>query len=441
MTHLPLRGSAASDSNRMAPGQRLILSSGHRWRRASSSLEKRNMAYQLQWIPESTSKAQNGPEIDLKLGPEARPFNSSRGTHSSPYGNCQAGDKPNQFGAQINLFTAHGCGKFATVLTSLLHEKNHKVTLTTWASRAVSAQAIYIVLDDSEQPFLEGPSEALFQHIIKTIDSISNILWVSAQVGKVDTSSSKDLKSALLEGFARSARADYEQLTFTNLGILDESGKDLSAISHVVAEVVRRSLNSIDELEYVYREGQMLIPRLVPDRHINKIITQVGEPQLEEVLYIRSKDPLELDICSLQRPNGFYFTDGFTASGLPRPDEVEVEALAHPFDLRHIGQVKGRTPDPVPVTREFAGTVRAIGCKAQTTLKRGEAVIGWNLHSSAYANYPRTEICNVTRIPSHWSLSVAAAMAIPLMAGYYSLVETAKLRESQSIFIDEKAGL
>lgn len=56
--------------------------------------------------------------------------------------------------------------------------------------------------------FLESPTSALFEQITETMDSVSNILWVSAQIGMMDPSSIKDPKNALVTGFARSARAE-----------------------------------------------------------------------------------------------------------------------------------------------------------------------------------------------------------------------------------------
>ena len=424
-----------------------LLGVGEPEKSRSTSSERRDMAYQLQYIPKIRSKAQTGPETDLTLGNKGECIHgtplldSPRAKISSPNGDYEAGNNSEQLGVQINLVVAHRCQKFATVLTALLCDDNHKVKPITWASRAESAQATYIVLDDREQPFLESPTEALFQHIIRTIDSASNIFWVSAQVRKVDTSSIRDPKSALMTGFARSTRAEYEHLRFTTLDIPDYIGEDLTSIARTVAEVVRRSLNGCDEMEYIYRESQVLVPRLVPDRHLNNFVAQAGEPQLEEVLYLRSNHPLRLDTDSTRRANGLYFVDGPTTLGSLKADEVEVEALAQSFDLRHTEQNKGQTPDPKTIISEFAGTVRAIGSKVQTAVRIGDVVIGWKVHGLAYVNHPRTAICNITRIPSHWSLSVAAAMAVPLMAGYYSLVEIAKLRESQSILIYGTAGL
>lgn len=65
--------------------------------------------------------------------------------------------------------------------------------------------------------FLESPTSAFFEQIAETMDSVSNILWVSAQVGMMDPSSMRDSKNALVAGFARSARAEREHLRSTTL--------------------------------------------------------------------------------------------------------------------------------------------------------------------------------------------------------------------------------
>ena len=386
-------------------------------------------------------------EMNLNSGTEARYLHetslldSLRATNSLSDRDCQAGEGSEQLAAQIHLVVANRCREFAAVFTSLLYEENHQVIPMTWVSKAESTQTIYIVLDDSEQPFLESPTEALFQHVIKTIELASNILWLSTQVGNVDTSSGRDPKSVLMTGFPRSTRAEYAQLRFTTLDIPHDIDKDLPSVSRAVAEVFRKSLNGCEEMEYIYRESRLLIPRLVPDHHINKLMAQAGGPQLDEVPYLRFKNRLGLDSDSLRRSDSLYFVDDSTALELPKSDEVEVEALAHSFDLRHTEQNNRRTTDLKPIVSEFAGIVSAIGSKAQTRVKIGDTVIGWNVHGLAYVNRPRAAVRNVTRIPSHWSLSIAAAMAVPLMAAYYSLIEIAKLRRSQSIFIHGTASL
>ena len=411
---------------------------------SSISSERRNMAYQLQWLPELTPRAQECLETapDLKAGSE-HDYNKPLSNSSNSFltGNRRALDKSGHLGHEIKLIIAPGCQGLATLLTSLLHEDDHKVSYERWDSRAASAQTFYIILDNSEKPFLESPATTLFQHITENIKSVSNILWVSAQVESIDPSSIRDPKSALITGFARSARAEHEQLRFITLDIQDDIGKDLSVVSHAIAEVFRRSINGDEEIEYLYRESQLLIPRLFPDRQINEVLAQVGKSQVEDVLYLRSKGPLKLELDSFKFQNGFCFVDGSSASDLPIRAEVEVEALAHSFDLRHIDQIKGRIKCPVPIICEFAGLVRAIDSQAQTTVERGDAVIGWNLFGPAYVSHPHTELCNVTRVPRNWSLSIAAAMILPLMAGYYSLVEIARLQEGQSVLIYGTAGL
>ena len=413
-------------------------------RNCTISSERRNMAYQLQWLPEMTSMAQKCPEtaLDLKAGAkldyDKSLINSS---NSFTNGNRRVLDKSGHLGHEIKLIIAPGCQGLADLLTTLLHEDNHKVSSERWASRAASAQTFYIILDNSEKPFLQSPATTLFRHITETVKSVFNILWVSAQVESIDPSSVRDPKSALTTGFARSARAEHEQLRLITLDIQDDIGKDLSEVSRAIAEVFRRSINGDEELEYLYRESQLLIPRLFPDRQLNEVLAQVGKPQLEDVLYLRSKNPLKLELDSFKFQNGFCFVDGSSASDLTIRTEVEVEALAHSFDLRHIDQIKGRMKHSIPFICEFAGFVRAIDSQAETTVKRGDAVFGWNLCGPAYLSHPHTELCNVTHVPRNWSLPIAAAMVLPLMVGYYSLVEIARLQKGQSVLVHGTAGI
>ena len=404
----------------------------------SVAVERRNMAYQLKWITENVSKAEEQSETDLSLGAGARRDDHkalmNRSNHL-PLDNFRSRDASGQSGCQIELIVAQGCQDFAVLLTEVLHEDHHKVSSIAWASRPPSAQAFYIILDNSDQPFLESPAAALFQHMTDIIKSVSNIFWISAQVGTVGPSSKRDPKSALVTGFARSARAEYDQLRFTTLDILDTVGKDLHVVSHVVADIFQRSLNGDEEMDYIYRDRRLLIPRLMPDRQINDHIAQSEKPQLEQKLYSGSQNPLQLEFDSSDGSNKFCFVHDSTASDLLKSAEVEIEALAHAFDLRHVDEIKGQRTDRKPVIKEFAGTVRAFGTEARRTVKKAEPVMGWNRRGPPYVSHPRTEICNITHIPGNWSSSVAAAMVMPLMTEYFSLVEIAKLREGQSILI------
>lgn len=185
----------------------------------------------------------------------------------------------------------------------------------------------------------------------------------------------------------------------------------------------------------------MFIPRLVLDGDINGWMTQVGELDLTEALYLRSTKTLELDVSSLQRQGSYIFVDSPTAIWLTKPEDVEVEACAHASGLGPTDRIGRRMKDAIPMFRGLTGTVRGVGAIAQTRMNIGDIVIGWNFHGLAYSNHPCADVRNVARIPGYWSLPVTVASMVPLMAVHCSLFEFARLREGQSILICDAASL
>lgn len=430
---------AAEQSLLMASNIQL-LGVGDSKRKSSIFAGRRDMAFQMQWMPEIGStiggSMVTGPNVRCQA--EVNDYERLNGSREEY---CKVTDISRPPEQSINLIVAYGCENFAEVLTALLQEDNHRVSAITWASQAISEQASYVILDNCESPFLESPSTALFQQITRIINSVSDITWVSAQPRFVDPSSIRDPKSALVTGLARSARAEREQLRFTTLDIPEDITKALPAVSHAVAQVFRRSLNGGDEMEYAYRKGQLFIPRLVSDAYLNERIAQAGKPQLDYELYSQSKYPLKLDVDSIESQGELCFVYDDLAQGLQKSREVEVEALAHPLDTRHTHGIEKLRTDLAPSIYAFVGRIRSIGSEAHTTIDIGDIVMGWNFQGPAYVSLPRTDACNITRVPSTWSLSVAAAETIPLMAAYHSLIEIAKLGEGQSVLIHGTAGI
>ena len=112
------------------------------------------------------------------------------------------------------LLTWQSSRAFAVELASVLENDNHNVKIMGWPPQHLDNQALVLVLDDSKQPLLENPSAELFQHIIRLIESVPTIFWVSVRIAADEESSLVDPKNALVTGFARSARAEHAQLRF-----------------------------------------------------------------------------------------------------------------------------------------------------------------------------------------------------------------------------------
>ena len=89
----------------------------------------------------------------------------------------------------------------------------------------------------------------------------------------------------------------------------------------------------------------------------------------------------------------------------------------------------------------FGGTIVAVGDEVQDLVRVGDAVIGWNLNSPSCVSHLHAAVYNTSLILDSWSLPCAAAMVVPLLTGYHSIVEVARLRNNQSILVHGGTGI
>ena len=190
------------------------------------------------------------------------------------------------------------------------------------------------------------------------------------------------------------------------------------------------------ELEYVYQDGEVLIPRLIPDRKINDWITNVAEmPRFEEIPYLRSTKRIGLQKTSSIPASGQYFVlDDLEVQNLD-PSAVVVAANAHVVSPADTTKLKDKMGPSSPVVREFAGTVHAVSTDANCKLKAGDRVCGWSLDAVHYANYIWTTVDKVAPLPDSWSFSHGATLPVASMTAYYTLVELAGLSKGNTIII------
>lgn len=401
------------------------------------SSDRSDIGYQFLWIPQLELEGKDNRNHDTNLrSEETYNVHDSGGHLSSPYNVPGTLDMDEAASPRsIDVIMAQSCQEFGATLVSVLESEHYNVTATTWALQDADSKAVYLILDDSRHPFLESPTAELFQHVMKMVNSDSIILWVSIHVGSVDVNARADPKSALVSGFARSARAERQQLKFAVFDVQSGVDNDFLAKSRTLSDILDKVLRGSDEMEYVYRDGQVLIPRLLPDLHLNGYLTRAGKPKVHEVPYWNPEDALKLDLDSLRAPRSLNFTKDLTAFELLAPNEVLTQVSAHSLSSRYGDLVAEQSASSMPIVRGFAGTVIAVGSEAQNTIKVGDAILGWHLKGPAFVNVARAVVSSITRMPGNWSQSCAAAMICPLMAGYYSIAEIAKLRQGQSILV------
>lgn len=291
-----------------------------------------------------------------------------------------------------------------------------------------------------------NPSSEQFQKIIQITKGRSNVFWISAQEGSV---AAMNPEKGLVIGLARSARAEneIESLKFITFDVQAAIRSWLSELLHIVTDILIGSFSQFrpaiqsNELEYVFRDGQVLIPRLIPDTQINNWITQVaGGFTVAKARHSQPYRPLRLSMKNSGSTDGIHFVDDEPTQTSLDSLDVEVEVRAHCLNTEDVVNSLDKTELSSLIIREFAGIISAVGSDISTEFHVGDRVCGWSSDSPPYANYVRVSSKQIARLPHSISFAIGAAMPVSFMTTYYSLVQIADLQRGQTLLIHGAVG-
>ncbi|KAL8717594.1 MAG: hypothetical protein Q9225_005174 [Loekoesia sp. 1 TL-2023] len=330
---------------------------------------------------------------------------------------------------------------FSQGIVQTLQRKGFDIQCTPWIAEPTGDGTVHMVIDSSDGFLLARPSSKQFMQIRNLVTRAKKIFWVTLQ-GRHSTI--VDSRRALITGFARSARSENEglQLVTLDLTLSPRSAENLEL--NVISEAFsacfdpnRRSV--VPESEYTYRNGQLLVPRLVPDLKLNSIVTGAANDCLEELtMFQQSQRSLRLHVQKPGLLDSLIFVDDGSMLIEISDDELEIETKAFGINFKDIfialGQMKGSTP----MGGECAGVVVAAGSKARSRIQVGDRVCAW--YATPYANRARVKECCACRIPESISFSSAASIPVVFLTAYYGLVEIARLRQHQTVLIHSAAG-
>jgi len=147
-------------------------------------------------------------------------------------------------GSQGSLFS------FADQLASALAENGTASTITPTRVEDVSSRFIYVVLDDGSSSLSEYES----------LQKAKNVLWINMGAG---LSTQRDMN--IISRFARDAQKDNENLKLVNFDVKQEYPEYadlLKAVIRIIQVSFQEDRGSRTELEYEYRNGRVLVPRV-----------------------------------------------------------------------------------------------------------------------------------------------------------------------------------
>ena len=332
---------------------------------------------------------------------------------------------------------------FARELCSALEAKGFPASVASFkSSEDISESKIYLILDSSNMPFLANLSGERFQQMRDLVTRGKLIFWISVGDGITTTSLPE---KGLNTGFARAARSENEGLKLITLDIRNQGSKGdkgaMEAISAVFSAAFDPSSaqNSLAETEYAYQDGQIVIPRLMPDNRINDIVTGTDQtPKAELTLFRKSQRSLKLHVGKPGLLDSLVFVDDHRVLEKLHDDELEIEVDAFGVNFKDIFIALGQMKATTPMSGECSGVVTAVGSQCRSRFQVGDRVCAW--YATAYANRARTRASNASRIPDSISFVTAASMPVIFLTAYYGLVELANLQKNQTVLIHSAAG-
>ncbi|EDO04615.1 hypothetical protein SS1G_07098 [Sclerotinia sclerotiorum 1980 UF-70] len=239
--------------------------------------------------------------------------------------------------------------------------------------------------------------------------------------------------SGLVTGFARGVRSENQAINFVTLDIQGES-IDFDELDQKINEIFNASFfrrNSCVDTDYIYRDGNIFIPRLKPNRKYQ--MGSLSDVPTRSVLFHQTEKVIQPQRCRSKYDATFHFT----ATRLPKAKlnpgntEVKVEAWSVSTEDLLAGFGNSQPESEHPIVGGFAGTVIVVG--NQSCWKVGDQICGWS--KTVFANSVRINADDVCRYPKSMSLGEAASIPTTFMMAFYALVEIARMREGQIVVI------
>ncbi|KAF2733888.1 hypothetical protein EJ04DRAFT_604239 [Polyplosphaeria fusca] len=333
------------------------------------------------------------------------------------------------------LDPGHLDSSFVDSLSSQLLERGFSPSYTQW-DEAIDATCTYVVIDSSEQPFLNNASFNQFGHLTNLIKNEVTMFWVTLS----KESSFGHTGDGLITGFARTARSEHESLRLVTIDAQESATSDGEHISVLVADIVSGSIHSspiIDqsETEYRIRQGRLQIPRIVREPALDVITGSAMEQQLElQVPFHSTEHNLQLQAPTQSGSSLFTFSE--TSKPIQvNLDDIEIEIYAWDFDAKRARlNTNQNFADQNPITA-CAGFVTNVGDNFKSTFEIGDRVCAFT--TTALANRVAIHGTFVHKIPNSMTYTTGAHAPLIFLQAYHSLVEIARLTANQKVLVHE----
>lgn len=294
---------------------------------------------------------------------------------------------------------------------------------------------VMIILAELGQPFLSKLDPSSFSLLQEILGKARRVLWATSSA--VSSSSFPEVQMVL--GLARVLFVERPGLSFVTLNFSSpafDTELFVRCIGRVMSETVAKESLAGRDLEYVERDGTVLINRVRDCDEINdevhgKTHTMVRRQPISQ------SPPLALSIPSSGLLDSVRWEEDPRYHTDLGPDEIEIEVHAVGVNFRDLLVALGKYSAGT-VGCECAGVVTRVGEDCDDTLRPGDRVCACLIGCAN--THARCHYQLAVKIPDFLTTAEAASLPCTGVTAYHSLVTLAGLSAGESVLIHSATG-
>lgn len=324
----------------------------------------------------------------------------------------------------------------------LSKEKGLVLSLDQLDRTPIDDRDIVVSLLEVDNALLSSLSETQFSQVETLFKQARRLIWVTAPRHGVDDSHFSHY--AVAQGFLRTVRAEIPESHIVSLSIEDMSSSEMRE------EAIRKTISAAfgtsqsNELEYVFRAGQMHTARAVEDVSANVVLQSVLDPQLIKFTWGESA-AVKLAVGASGSLEFLCFEQDDTYDGTFSSHYIDIEAKAWGLSQRDILTALARDDedrDGEAFGSDCWAVVTRVGHDCDPGCpKPGDCVS--MLARGCIRKYPRAHEACVIKVPwqpSTMSFEMAVAALEPSLSAYHALVGVARVELGDKVLVHEAAS-
>ena len=337
---------------------------------------------------------------------------------------------------QVLIITEDETLDFLSPLVERFAELNTPTRITSMAAADPTGE-ICIVLSELTNSVLSDFSANLLDAVKRTFLQSAGVLWVT--LGATSGSPTANL----ITGLARTVRSEHGGTPVVTLDLDAQKPLPGSAVAEKVLLLfqshfaVEREVKHDYDVEYLERNGFLMIPRIIENKEVNDVVTtETSEPKPIDQPFYQPGRPLRAEVGTPGLLDTIHFVDDVQMAEELADDRVEVEVKASGFNFRDVMMALGQIKVEI-LGGEFSGIVTKAN-ESSHGICVGDRVAC--CHLGTFSNFVRPKVSAVQKMPDDMDFEVGAALPVIYCTAYHSAFHVANVIKHDTVLVHAASG-